>query len=236
MNDVSKTNHPHHSTIPLHELNCRYNFQNMEKLKVRSSFLLLFFYYFSTLVGTCPFIYDSKANAMRFSKIRSSIGIVLYGVSIGLLIPIRLHSANKIDYSKVLTKDFVSIVEGMNEYTKNIISIISLAIFIKNRNQFRQLFNGILALDKEEISFESEKWFTSMVATKIGVGLVVWIFSFSWFFMNFKDLNLIIITLFWCHTSVFIFQLFSVNYFYMAVALISKSWKATNIRLTDRST
>lgn len=209
----------------------------MNKLKVKRNLGLVFFYYLSTLLGTCPFVYDFKARSIRISKLRSTIGIAFYGAAMVSMTPLILLSVNELNYSEFITKGFVTIILVLNEHAKTVSSIVSLTIFIWKQSGFVELFNEILAVDNElsesGVLLESEKWFNFMVTVKLGVNLVILIFDICWFSFNkgFNNMNSIIVLVVLCYFSIFVFHLFFVGYFNIAVAFISKLWKVTNIRL-----
>lgn len=205
----------------------------MKKLNIG----LTFFYYLTVFFGACPFVYDSKAQVLRISIIRSAVGVVFYGAAMFAMFPLGFLAINSLRQSEFLAKDFATIIGMSSEYAKNFVNIISLIFFIKNRNGFLEVFNRILDVDEEigqnGISSESENWFTFTVGFKVGIASFIYCLHFVWFFLGFKDLNLLLILVMWSHNAAFLFQLFTICYFNLAVASISKCWKIMNIRLLD---
>lgn len=209
----------------------------MKKLTSKRNKGLVFFYYFSIILGARPFIYDSKTHVLRISTVLSSIGILIYGAAIFSLIPLGLLSTRTMKQSEFLAKDLSTIIAIFSEYASNFFRMTSFILFIKNRKRFLRIFNEILAVDEEvseiQRSSESENWLTFTVVVKIGVGLIICCLSFCWFLMGFSQLNLLITLLMWSYNTVFLFQIFTICYFNLAIASICKCWKVINVRLLN---
>lgn len=168
------------------------------------------------------------------------IGPLVYGSAILMNIPMSYLAAQTFERSELPQKDFVTILQGINEYAQVLATIVTVIVFIKNKTNLRPFFNAIVKLNWTFFKIrdfskdlEAEKWFLWMIILKLISGTLIGGSQIILFYLTFRNRNVLVYGWFWCHCCLILFQQYAVFYFYIAVGFVSKFFKLTNIRLEE---
>lgn len=200
---------------------------------------LKYFFYASAVLGVFPFTVDWKERKVSEStalKIYSTLLHALAFISINPLCyqAIRLHYMDKF-----ITKNFVNNLEVLNVEIRIVSGMVCLILYNQHYSRYASLINSILKLESQ-FKIKStgkltnvEKWFRIMVFLKMFIaGAIGWIHVIG-FVQNMSKFNWILIAILYSSCLMTTFHLFTVFFFYLSVAVISKYYKITNTTLDE---
>lgn len=208
----------------------------MKVVRIVTALQIRLIYYFSVVLGVCPYIYSRSGNKATRSKALECYSLLIHLTSFLVCDPLG-YKITQEHSGHFITKDFVIMIEIFATQMKIISGLLSILVFYRNRVKFDCFINQILKLNEttfkvsKENGEQIEKKLIGMVFLKAYLSGSIGGIFVSTFLQNVSITNWLHMATFSCSCCMITFHMFTDLYFYTAVGFLTKFFELTNKKL-----